>query len=266
MLSLRKGLLAAAAGVVMAAGVASNANALPFDFNLANGVAAGTDLHVVNIDTLGFQQNGTTQIFQQISGGSASNQPFTDQGELALQTFTDATTHNSHVIPTFRNITLDYSLSGHENAGGFLVFDAGGIVTMKLDGTTVATFEVVPPSTSTTKFDVNNLTTATLSLGLNLVQAGPPVNLITDLLGNSLEGISIDIVTAQPQFLAKDVNPATCPVGAPFTLTTCELLTPNAIPGTVGVIASVPEPGTLALIGASLFGLASIRRRKAHAA
>jgi hypothetical protein len=269
MTSLRSKLLSAAAGVAIA-GFASSASAAPisFDFNVAGSnffvgpSNLGSSLN--NITQLGFDQTTNTTIFQSNENGN-----FIDNGSLTITTFTPTVGTKTAFgdfgpTPTFtpQPLTLQYSLTGTD-VGGFLSFTTGGLVNLFQGASNVATFKVIPPSGSTTALQVTNGKVGTLSLGLNLIQTLGPSNLITDTLGNSLEGISIDVATAQPQFNGTAgggvVSPVTCPLGLDNTLG-CSEFTTSALPGTIEVETAVPEPGILSVFGLSLLGFAFIRR------
>lgn len=256
MASFGKNLLAAVAVVSLGSAFASVADAAPITFSFTD--QAGTTSNLVDLNvSAGLGQQ--TTIVQGLHNGSPSGQAFTDVGTLFVNSG-DTLAGPTSVAQT-GPLKITYSLTGTQLANGNLSFNAGGTINLFENGVNIAIFSLVSPSGSTgSNFsNFNSLVAGTIQL--SLVQTG---GTIADVFGTAEPGTILELADIVPTFN----DPSTFTVGPcdpsnPLFdgSNACETLTTRGEAGQV-FVGVIPEPGSLALIGSSLLGIAFLRRRK----
>lgn len=264
MLSKSKHLLIAATAIVLVTGFTTSSHATPTpvqSFSFTD--QAGTLNNIVNIGVSSGSSQPTT-IIQGVNGSNnTAGLGFTESGLLNI---TNANLLNgppfSVSIPSTGPLVINYSLSGVANLDGSITFNTGGSIFLTEGATTIASFSVVAPSGSTgSNFtNINSITAGIVQLTLEQNPGG----LVPNVFTSSTPGFILELANITPSFNAPTIG--ACPEGdATFAgAAACATITTSAEGGNIS--AAIPEPGSLALIGGSLFALGLIRRRKSAAA
>jgi hypothetical protein len=278
-MKLKNIIAAAALGLVTVLGV-STAHAVENDWNLNLSVVNGTTVGATTFDNLGdatdidhINVTGTATVNQTVVGGSALGQPFVDTGHLQFDTYTKegAALTSQFVNPNGHALYLSYvGLTGTLNADGSITFDPGsGVVQLVLDSDldanpatgdvlVLATFDIVAPSGgSNLDFFGGTAANSTIDVTLDLVSS--VAGLFTDTLGNEFDpDLTLHLVNTDslldPNFSPNPDNSGVDGAGNGVSVIHVQNNGQYNI--------TVPEPGTLALLGAGLFGAAALLRRR----
>jgi len=273
--------LALTAGSLIAPAAHADVILNDFNVNLQNTPCGGcTQIPDVKLLTLG---NGNTVVNQQVSGGSILGQNFTETGVIGLTggQFTNGFSFglpNPSITPFIPFGTQLFfvlnNVSGHVNGDGSVTFNAASNAlslvwgpqqainptSPTFAGTTLATFDLASVTTdSLFHLQPNGVPSGSIGLVLsvNTVLPGP---LFTAPGGAPLDHIVLELANIQPSLANLPNNPDFSLVVGGNGIERIFLTDQAQVQLTQPT--RVPEPATLAVVGAGLIGAAFLRRRK----
>lgn len=273
---IRKSILALGAvgglAVGLSAGPAAAAVLNAWQFNLGDVSGSFSDITNINYMSL----DGTSTITQNVVGGSALGQTFSETGQIFITGYhleSDITPYGIGGIIGTNQIYFRFTnLTGTLNPDGTVTFDPNsGTIALYLDsngnfgdGTTatLGNFDIVAPSGGS-NLDFFGGAQANSTLDVTLVETSTLYpGLYADSLGNPLPlNLTLHLGNLDSKLCNIDPNPDNSGVvnGDGTSLICVE----NA--GQYNLALKAPEPGSLALVGFGLLGLAFLRRRTAKA-
>jgi len=239
-----------------------------WNLNLSVADALATDLTNINFINI----SGSSTVVQNVLGGSTAGQSFTDSGFFQMSTYRkelQLTNTNVSTGPNFAALIFRFDgLTGTIDASGDITFNPGsGTIRLFLDttgdtlfnGTDVelATFALIAPSGGS-NLDFFGGVSGTSTVDVTLEQLTGIAGLFTDSADNELsltQTLHLGNVNAS---LDPDVSPNPNNVIDENGDGTSTIAVNNG--GQYNV--AVPEPTTLALLGASMIGLGIVRRKR----
>lgn len=271
---LTKFLLAGAAITGAALMASPNANATVitgWDFDLSaagsgtfSGLGTATGVKQLNFDS------GSATILQSVSGGSALGQSFTETGVIKIVSYTPQVgASNPLPLGTAADAFFQYSLSGFVDGTGGLHF-TGGTADLYLEsdndlnpatGTSqhLALFNVQPGTGGTALVSAGGIPSGTIALNFKEDPSSPVTGLFV-YNGNPIDDLALELANIQP-VLDPTVNPNPNTSGIdPKTGNGTEVVT---VTEEGQLLLSVPEPASMAIFGAGLFGFGILSRRRA---
>jgi hypothetical protein len=292
-LNVKKRMLGIATGaVVLGLGIGSASAAILDGWRLNLSTVGGGTFDIgggaiapmadtLKIDNLALQ-NGFSTVFQTLVGGSPNGQPFTDTGTVEISPIYSVEGGGGGVVSSFPvgyDLFFTFDLTGIFNADDTITFDpCSACVNLYLaddfdwDLTTgqaelLASFDLISPSGGSDldffggaapngTIDITLLESASAYPNLFADSGNNPLSFLTTLHLGNLNALVDPEFNPNP-FFSGGALCDSAKGGADCTL--AELHVQNA--GQYNV-ASVPEPGTLALLGVGLLGLGYVVRRR----
>jgi hypothetical protein len=291
-LNVKRKLMGAAAGALLLGLTAHPANADVIDawrlnlseitgtFDTGGGVIAPmTD--AVNVDNLGLV-NGFSTVTQQLSGGAPFGQTFTDVGTVEISPTYSVEGGGGGILSSIFNgydLFFTFDLTGIFNADSTITFDpCVACVSLYLaddfdwdlstgQSELLATFDLISPSGGSdlnffgganpnATIDITLLENTSVYPNLYADSSNSPLPFLTTLHLGNLNALVDPEFDPNPEFF----GPGNCDSAKGGTdCTSAVLHTQNA--GQYNV-TDIPEPGTLALLGAGLLGLGYVVRRR----
>ena len=271
----KKLLLALMSAGLMVGATAANASTIMNNWQLDLSAVNGTGALISNIDHLNL--SGSSTVVQNVAGGTALGQTFTDSGYLQFTQYVKETGSGGPgflTIPKlgengsgdfYQTMYLTFSgLTGTVKNDGTIKFDAGsGTVKLWLDtddnlnasdnADSIAEFQVVAPSGgSDLNFFGGGGSNATIDVTLKMLSA--VAGLFKDSLGVAIDpNWTLELINTGSLLTNQIVNVDQ------FGNGDTTLIVNNGGPFN---LAKVPEPATLALAGIGLLGLFGMMRRK----
>jgi hypothetical protein len=248
-----------------------NMNLSLLNGQLADGSAISGATDATNVDHV--TVTGTATVQQQVSGGVALGNPFTESGFLQMTTFHQEGAQAQGNLPLGNALVyLDYNtITGTLNNDGSVTFNPGsGAVGLyastngTLDPTTdfqIATYDILAPSGgSALDFFGGTASNSTVDVTLELTSVFDN-NFFTDASNNPLvDGTIFRHLGNVDSLLDPNFNPNPDNSGVVNGNGTSIIHVQNS--GQYN-IAVVPEPNTLMLLGFGLLGIAGIARKRA---